>query len=198
VGASRLDVDRFEWNEGGPTPATTAWLCYDDDALHLLFEVGDHHIAAADRDLNGATYEDSSVELFTDLGVEGRYLNFEANCVGVFKMAWQEDGWQERGIGRDLISRDLADRVAVTTSVAGPTREPRPDDEGWWLAATVPFDAVRAFTGVDVAPEAGTEWGANVYRSGVETVEQKATWNPTPTPEPDYHSPEHFGRFRFG
>lgn len=197
--AARLDVDRFNWHDGGPKPRTTAWLLYDEDALYARFDVEDNNISAAVTELNGPTFRDSSVELFADPNPEAdsRYVNFEANCCGVFKLAWQEEGWQERGIGRDLIPAALAEGIRVETSVDGPTREPRPDDEGWWLAAAIPFSVLREFTGVAVDPEPGTVWRANVYRSGVARDEMKATWNPMATPEPDYHSPEYFGRFRF-
>lgn len=197
--AERLDVNRFNWHDGGPKLRTTAWLLYDEDAIYARFDVEDHDISSTVTELNGPTFRDSSVELFADPnpGVDSRYFNFEANCCGFFKLAWQEEGWQERGIDRDLIPGDLAERIRVETSVEGPTREPRSDDEGWWLAAAIPFPVLREFTGVAVDPEPGTVWRANVYRSGVARDELKATWNPMPTPEPDYHSPEYFGRFRF-
>lgn len=197
--ANRLSIDQFNWHESGPRPGTTAWLLYDSDALYTLFQVDDRSISSAVTELNGPTYRDSSVELFVDPAPDAnsRYWNFEANCCGQFKLAWQEEGWQEREVGRDLIPPDLADEVRVETSVSGPTRKPRADDEEWWLATRLPFETLASFTGVEIAPDTGAEWMANVYRSGVESDEQKATWNPMPTPEPDYHSPAYFGRFLF-
>jgi hypothetical protein len=197
--ADRLDVDRFNWYDGGPKPRTTAWLLYDEDYLYARFDVADNDISSAVTELNGPTFQDSSVELFADPnpGADSRYFNFEANCCGVFKLAWQEEGWQERGIGRELISAELAEEIRVETSVEGPTREPLPDDEGWWLTAAIPFSVLCEFTGAAIEPEPETVWRANVYRSGVARDEMKATWNPMPTPEPDYHSPEYFGQFRF-
>lgn len=200
--ADRLYVDRFNWHDDGPKPATTAWLLYDDDALYAQFDVEDHNISSAVTELNGPTFRDSSVELFADLDPDAdgdtRYFNFEANCCGFFKLAWQREGWQERGLGRDLISPELAEEIRVETSVDGPTRGPRESDRGWWLAAAIPFSVFGEFTGVDVDPKEETTWRANVYRSGVEDDSMKATWNPMPTPEPDYHSPGFFGRFLFG
>lgn len=200
--ANELAVDSFNWHDGGPKPLTTARALYDDAALYLQFDVEDANISSRVTELNGPTFEDSSVELFFDPtpDADANYCNFEANCCGVFKLGWQEDGWQEdgwqeRGIERDLLSPTLAERIEVRTSEAGPTREPRPDDERWWLAATIPFDVLSEFTGASVVPEG--EWRANVYRSGVESDARRATWNPMDTPEPDYHSPEYFGRFAF-
>ncbi|WP_231187877.1 carbohydrate-binding family 9-like protein [Haladaptatus sp. DYF46] len=197
--ANRIDVDQFNWHRDGPKPSLTARILYDDDALYLQFHVEDHNISSLVTDLNGPTYRDSSVELFADPNPneDSRYFNFEANCCGYFKLAWQEKGWQERDIGRDLVSASVAERVRVETSIEGPTREPRDDDEGWWLAAALPFSVLRSLTGIDIDPDSDTVWRGNVYRSGVPSDEQKATWNPMPTQVPAYHSPTYFGRFTF-
>lgn len=195
--ADRLDVDQFNWHVEGPKPETTARMLYDSRRLYLQFRVEDREISSKVTELNGPTFQDSSVELFADPNPDedSRYFNFEANCCGYFKLGWQEEGWQERGIERDLLPATLAERIDVETSIEGETREPQPDDEGWWLAASIPFAVLAEFTGIDIDP--GTVWRGNVYRSGVATTSQMASWNPMPTAEPAYHSPEHFGRFRF-
>ncbi|GAA0237424.1 carbohydrate-binding family 9-like protein [Haladaptatus pallidirubidus] len=197
--ANRIEVDQFNWHRDGPKPSLTARILYDDETLYLHFHVEDHRISSQVTELNGPTYLDSSVELFADPNPneDSRYFNFEANCCGYFKLAWQEEDWQERDIGRDLVSMRVAEQIRVETSVEGSTREPRDDDTGWWLAAAIPFSVLRSLTGVDVGPTPGTVWRGNMYRSGVSSDEQKATWNPMPTEEPAYHSPEYFGRFRF-
>lgn len=198
--ANELSIDQFNWHTTGPKQLTTARFLYDDDALYCQFLVEDHNISAAVTELNGPTFQDSSVELFADPnpGDDDRYFNFEVNCCGQFKLGWQRDGWQERDLDRDLIDPELADRIRVASSVEGPVRESRPSDEEWWLAAEIPLSVLRQFTGVDIDPKTDTTWRGNVYRSGVERESLKATWNPMPTPEPDYHSPEYFGRLRFG
>jgi hypothetical protein len=195
--ANALPVDQFNWHEQGPQPTTTARLLYDEEALYCHFDVEDRNISASVTELNGPTFQDSSVELFADPDDGNHYFNFEVNCCGTFKLAWQRYDFRDRDIGRDAVPVEFAEQIDVTTSVEGPTREPRPDDEGWWLVATIPFETLSAFTGIDVAPTAGTEWAANVYRSGVASDSQKASWNPMPIPEPTYHSPEYFGRLQF-
>ena len=195
--ANEFDVAEFSWYEGGPKPVTRGRVLYDERALYIRFDVEDQHITAEVTKLNGPTFQDSSVEFFADPAPDSKYFNFEANCCGQFKLAWQEPGWSKRGIGRDLISRELADRIDVETSVPGPTKRAEPTDEGWWLAAAIPFDVLSEFTGLDLNPSSGTKWRGNFYRSGVVSDSQKATWNPIPKPEPAYHSPECFGRLRF-
>ncbi|WP_049895526.1 carbohydrate-binding family 9-like protein [Halopiger xanaduensis] len=195
-----VDLEEFTWHDGGSDPklTTTARVCYDERALFLQFHAEDDDITASVTELNGPTFEDSSVELFADPtpDADSRYFNFEPNCCGQFKLAWQEAGWEERGIGRTLIDPDLAERIDVRTSVPGPTKESRPDDEDWWLAARIPFDVLSDVTGLEIRPTSGTEWRGNFYRSGLPD-HQKSTWNPIEKATPDYHSPEYFGRLRF-
>ncbi|WP_226042632.1 carbohydrate-binding family 9-like protein [Natrinema sp. DC36] len=196
--AAEFRIDEFSWYEGGPKPLTTGRVCYDDEAIYLQFFVEDPDIIAAVTELNGPTFEDSSVEFFADPtpDEDSMYVNFEPNCCGQFKLAWQAAGWQERGIDRDLVSPELASRISVRTSVPGPTTAGDSADN-WWLAAAIPFDVLSRLTGREIAPTAGTEWRGNFYRSGVASDSQKATWNPIEKPVPDYHSPEYFGRLRF-
>lgn len=192
-------LEEFTWHDGSaPKPRTTGRVCYDDRALYLQFHVEDADITASVTELNGPTFEDSSVELFADPNpdADSRYFNFEPNCCGQFKLAWQEAGWEERGVGRTLIEPESADRIAVETSVPGPTKEAQPDDESWWLAAEIPFAVLREVTGLEIRPSSGTEWRGNFYRSGLPDP-RKSTWNPIEKPDPDYHSPECFGRLRF-
>jgi hypothetical protein len=106
--ANRLAIDQFNWHDGGPKPLTPARLLYDDDALYLQCHVEDEQISSSVTELNGPTFQDSSVELFADPAPDSdddytRYFNFEANCCSFFKLAWQEDGWQDRGVGRELL-----------------------------------------------------------------------------------------------
>lgn len=197
-GANELPIDQFSWSEGGFRPATTVWLLYDDEALYFRTWAEDRAISSRVTEHNGPTFEDSSVELFADPtpGEDSFYFNFEVNCCGFFKLAWQADDPAEQTGDRDMVPPDLAEEVRVGTTVEGPTREPRPGDESWELRAAIPFAVLEALTGVGMDVGPGTEWRGNCYRSGVPD-EQKASWNPIDLPEPVYHSPEYFGRLVF-
>ncbi|WP_101295879.1 carbohydrate-binding family 9-like protein [Halegenticoccus soli] len=192
-------LNEFNWYESGPQLEATARALYDAEALYLLFHVEDQSISASVTELNGPTFEDSCVEFFATPASRhpNHYLNFEANCCGTFKLAWQKRGWQVRGLDRDLVTPSLAADVRVAASEPGPTRQPTADDESWWLAAEIPFAVLRALTGLPFTPDTGSVWRANFHRTGVETPSQEVTWNPVDTDEPKFHSPECFGRLRF-
>ncbi|RDZ39715.1 hypothetical protein C5B86_18280 [Haloferax sp. Atlit-19N] len=193
-------LDEYAWGDE-PGPETTVRALFDAEALYLQFHVEDDEITADVTELNGPTFEDSSVELFAtpappDDGSPGRYFNFEANCCGTFKLAWQEPNWRERDIGRDLVSPTDAAAVEVETSVPGPTKTASPDDDAWWLAARLPRSTLQSLTGLPLELDSETVWRGNFYRSGLPDA-QKGTWNRIELPEPTYHSPAYFGRIEF-
>jgi hypothetical protein len=190
-------LDQYPWGaELGPS--TTARALHDGDALYLQFHAEDDAISAEVTELNGPTFEDSSVEFFASphAAPRGEYFNFEANCCGTFKLAWQEPNWRERGIGRDLVPRELAAEIDVATSISGRTRSPEPDDDHWWLASRIPRKTLRSLTGHPVRFDEDSAWRGNFYRSGVRDA-AKGTWNRIDLSEPTYHSPEFFGRIEF-
>lgn len=197
--ATPAELASFNWYKSGSKPVTTVRALYDDSSIYFQFDVEDKYISSSVTELNGPTYEDSCVEFFTTPGTDPTdpYLNFEANCCGFFKLAWQEPGWQERDIGRDLINDELAADISIETSINNDTKTPAPSDGGWWLAAEIPFDILSSFTGRHISPTKGTHWRGNFHRTGVQTPSQKASWNPIETEEPAFHTPEHFGRLVF-
>lgn len=192
--ASRLEVAEHPWDPDASGPVATAGLLYDDRALYLQFLVDDDRIRAADRPLNGEVWRDSCVELFASPRPEQRaYVNFEANCLGQFLV-----GYGPNREDRRLIESSVAERIRVETSVEGPRKDPAPDDQGWWLAAALPFEALGEFVGRDVTPGPGTEWRGNAYCCRGEPEPRYVAWAPIDAPDPDFHRPEAFGRFTFG
>ncbi|SFL44180.1 Carbohydrate-binding family 9 [Halogranum rubrum] len=193
-------LDQYPWGDE-PGPSTTARVLYDTEALYLQFHADDTEITADVTELNGPTFADSSVEFFATPAPAtnedpGNYFNFEANCCGTFKLAWQEPNWREREIGRSLVSPAAAASVTVETSVPGPTKSASPDDVSWWLAARIPWSTLRSLTDLSLRPDSETVWRGNFYRSGVPD-EAKGTWNRIGLPTPVYHSPRFFGRIDF-
>jgi len=191
--ADRLAVDEFPWYDGGKKQATQVALLYDRQCLYALFICEDRHIHAVETRPNGDVYLDSCVEMFIrpGTGTEG-YFNLEANCCGTMHL-----GFGPGREGRRPAPPSVFNRICLTTSVPTATREETPADDGWWLAAAVPFDAVAELAGAEVAPAIGDVWEGNFYRCGGRTDPQYACWNPIRWEKPDYHRPECFGTLVF-
>lgn len=191
---SRADVatiDRFPWDTGKTRETASARALYDEDALYLQYQVEDKRIVADTTSLNGPVYEDSAVEYFASPDpADRRYFNFEVNCVGTVHLGWGPDRTR-----REHVNPETADAIRVATSVDGPVTEPDPDDQTWWLAATLPFKALSRFTGTEISPGPGTTWKGNFQRLGGGS--EFAVWSTIEAPEPDFHRPEAFGGFEF-
>ncbi len=192
--AERLAIDEYPWYVSGDKQDTTVALLYDDEALHALFVCADKHISAVETEPNGNVYLDSCVELFAWPGQvgEGGYFNFEANCCGTVHL-----GYGPGRSDRRLAPPSVHERIAVATCIPTPTKDESPNDDGWWLAATIPFAALGELTGTEIAPGPGSTWRANFYRCGGKTDDQYACWNVIDFERPSFHLPEFFGELIF-
>ena len=191
--AEPIGIDVFPWYTGGRRQLTTVRALYDEQAIYLQFLCEDRHIWSRATELNGAVWEDSCVEMFaiTDPAGSG-YYNLEMNACGQMLM-----GFGPGRTDRKPITADLASAITLRTSVPGQTKDDSPDDNGWWLAARVPFETIEAFTGQAAKPSAGSVWRGNFYRCGGKTDSQHACWNPIVNDHPDFHRPEFFGELVF-
>ncbi len=195
--ADRLEIDEYPWYTSGLKQATAVAVLYDDEAIYLLFVCEDKHISAVETLANSNVHIDSCVEFFATIDPDGRwgkwgYFNFEANCCGAAKL-----GFRPGPEWRTLAPAELVETIRVNTSIPTPTKDESPDDDGWWLAAAIPFSAISEMVDGDVAPKSGDTWRANFYRCGGKTDPQYAAWNPIDLPEQDYHRPEFFGNLEF-
>lgn len=197
--ANSIRIDDHPWYGEAPAERNvpieaTAQLLYDEQALYIQYEVIDGHQQATTTELNGRVWTDSCVELFANPVPDRRhYFNFEANCTGHFRLGF--------GPGREdrrLVPPELADAVRVETSVSGPRKEPEPGtDKRWWLAAALPFDALRAFTGLDFDHSSGAVWRGNLQCCREDSAPSYAVWSSIDGPSPDFHRPDQFGRLVF-
>jgi len=194
VQADRLSISEFPWYESGQKQGTDVALLYDDEAIYALFVCEDRHIHAVETRPNGNVYLDSCVELFAAPAPDrdGGYFNFEANCCGTVHL-----GFGPGRQGRRLAPESVLDRIRVKTCFPLPTKRESDADDGWWLAAAIPFAAVAELADFPVAAGPEGVWRANLYRCGGKTDPQYACWNPIQWEKPDYHRPEFFGTLAF-
>jgi hypothetical protein len=192
--AERLEIDRYPWYVKGGKQATSVAVLYDDQALYLLAVCEDKHIYSVETRPNGNVYLDSCVEFFCmpDPDKQQGYFNFEANCCGTVHL-----GWGPGRPDRKLAGPEVHSLLKVCTSIPMPTRDESPNDDGWWLAAMIPFTAIAKLSGKKFAPKGGDAWRANFYRCGGKTEDQYAAWNHIDIQQPDFHRPDFFGTLRF-
>jgi alpha-galactosidase len=107
-----------------------------------------------------------------------KYFEFEAAPTG----EWVDLGLQITPNGR-VTDWDFASGMTTAASLL---------DQTLTVSIRIPWSSILP------KPEAGDEWRANLFRCvGPEAPERYLAWQPTRTPEPNFHVPEAFGYLRF-
>ena len=176
---------------------TTVRSLYDEKAIYVQFICDDTHIYADHTEINSSVCLDSCVEFFAmpEPDKNSRYFNLEINCCGTFLLGW---GRNIQEISSAFVDPKLSTKyLKIATSVQGATKEESPQDNGWWVAASIPFELISELSGRQIQPISGPKWRANFYRCGGKTDQQYACWSWIDHPKPDYHRPEFFGELVF-
>jgi hypothetical protein len=99
---------------------------------------------------------------------------------------------------------DLAIRLTATGREtdwqfqSGMTAAARVEADAITLAMRIPWAAMRGETSQLAAPRAGARWRANLYRCvGQDPQRGYLAWQPTLTPQPNFHVPHRFGWLEF-
>jgi hypothetical protein len=194
------DFENPVWQECEPVPIEHYWsgepamssrhaearICWSDEALHVRFVgkqqeplmVADHPdtdkktIGLWDRDV-------CEIFLAPDPSKPWRYFEFEAAPNG----EWIDLGIEVRPDGRET-DWDYASGFTTAAKIEG---------ERLLVGMRIPWSESLP------KPRRGDVWRVNVFRCvGPEAPERYLAWQPTRTPEPNFHVPEVFGVLRFG
>jgi hypothetical protein len=158
--AQAVPIDTYPWRTEPADLRATARLAYDDAALYALFHVVDGHIQAESRPLNGDVWRDSCVEVFVspERVTRRHYVNIETNCAGQLLVKFGDSRSDRRAI-----TPGQAAGFQIETFHPGPANAPLPTDDGWWLAARIPFDTLGEFIEIDVVPDYDAVWQGNLF-----------------------------------
>jgi len=184
--AETVVIDRHWSGESAPEVRYfTAKLLWSDEALYARFEAEQHEplvvsdtpklskksIGLWDRDV---------CEIFVapDAGQSEKYFEFEVAPTG----EWLDVSIEMRPDRRNA-DWDYRSGMTVATRI---------ETNKVISAIRIPWSAF------DRKPSVGDEWRGNLYRCvGRDPTRGYVAWQPTMTPEPNFHVPERFGEFLF-
>jgi len=188
-----LTIGHYQWTGNGYEPRVEARLCLTDRFLYVRFDVEEKKVRARFTRFQDPVYKDSCVEFFVDAfpGLRRGYLNFEANAIGTFLVAFGPDRHSRSPLRKEDL-RGFKSASSVKRPLDGEIEAGH-----WTLAYRIPLDLFRRIYGRPIRP--GDRGSANFYKCGDETeYPHYGAWSPVATPSPDFHRPEFFGTIVFG
>lgn len=179
----------------GHFPKVEARLAYDEEALYLMWQVADRFVLARAGQDQEAVFKDSCVEFFftpgTDLSLG--YFNLEMNCGGTILFHFQKEPRKDSVVLSETDCRAV-ERVHSLPKIVDPEIR---EAVTWTLACRIPLSVIARHCPV-VRPEPGAVWQANFFKCADGSSHPHwLTWARVPSPTPDFHRPEAFGRIIF-
>lgn len=183
--------------EDGATPKqpTVVRVAWDEKALHVRFDCGDHHAWGTMTRRDDPIWQEEAVEVFLAPGADDPvdYFEFEVSPRGVLFDARIHNPTSLRA---DLRA-DVAWDCPGIQWAAGSHPTERQD---WWAALSIPWKGILPASVSGAEREFPRSWRANFYR--IDRPEGEAAefsaWSPTLATPADFHKPARFGVLSLG
>lgn len=183
---SRVDVaymDKFPWPRLNQ-PFSMAQMVWDEQGIQVKMQTDERPRFMNLRDFSEVVYTENCMELFLmpDPVRDRRYFNWGFNPAGAML----------HSIGADRYNRELLNARSWEKLFRLHTE---PCAWGWALYFYIPFDYLREyFPQMDVRE--GMEMRGNLFKIADGTdAPHYGCWSYIDTDNPDFHTPEFFGRF---
>ena len=181
-------IDRVNWPEASAARPFAAFAAaYSSTGIYINYIVRGRGLRAENTTDLSAVASDSCVEFFVEPHGDGRYWNFEFNCIGALNASHRV----ERSNPTRLSPAELA-QVKRWPSLGTAAIKGTDGMHSWQLLVFIPFSLL----GLKGVPEGSIR--ANFNKCGSATVEPHfLSWSPIRTPKPDFHRVEYFGTLTF-
>lgn len=184
-------IDCINWPVEYPEkPVVYFKLVRIKNGLLVKFHVNEDVIRATFTLDNQPVFRDSCVELFIDPSGDGTYYNFEFNALGTLLL-----GFGVSRHDREIALPEITNLVKRQSSLGTVAFDYLRNKSPWHLTVIIPYTSFFHHTILSLE---GKVIRGNLQKCGDDLpVPHYLTWNPIPTPHPDYHKPEYFGIFDF-
>jgi hypothetical protein len=188
-----LNVHNLLWDQHGYAPVSMGQICYTDLGIHVKLTSYETEVTGRYENMNDPVYTDSCMEFFFQINPEtdGRYLNFETNCLGTLLLGFGATRETRKQLNFDFRTV-LGMKSTLTKDTIGSYSGPF-----WSVEYTIPFSFLEELYG-PIHVKSGKKIAANVYKCGDQTkYEHYMSWNYVGNEVPQFHSPEFFGEMIF-
>lgn len=178
-------IDRYWDGRKAPANLATEVQCaWNEGNLYFQFlapfvDLYVNEAWAHDESVYGL-WERDVVEVFLRPEVSAAYFELEVSPLGQ---------WLDALVREPRKDVDFAWRSGMKVQC-----EIDPQRKLWMARLTLPVDSMVTALQLDFEPKAGDIWKANLCRvCGAEPAREYLAWQPTFTPQPDFHVPAAFG-----
>jgi len=184
-------LEQTPWEAFRYKPKVQFRIAHSNNAIWLKYYVEEENILADNTEPNSSVSRDSCVEFFFDPLGNGKYYNFEFNCIGTIHLAYGPDRHSRTFVDPDQIH----EKILIRSSLGDRAFEEKGGGHRWEMTMVLPAEILTSHSDIELR---GRSSRANFYKCGDNTaVKHYVTWNPVGTPRPDYHRPEFFGTLIF-
>ena len=180
-----LEVNNILWLPDAGIRMTQQ-ICYDEEKLYIHQTAAESQIRAEHTELLAQVCEDSCMEFFFCPKEDSdRYFNFEWNLNGALYLGFRT--------GRENAVRlQLKDHKKLFAFRGAKTAD------GWEIFYEIPMSFIQLFV-PEFSLQTGKQIRANCYKCGDLTPKPHyLSWNPSTSPDPDFHRPQDFGTMVLG
>ncbi len=166
-------------------PETEFRAFHTGDKLYMRFDVREQLTFARYADDSGDIWTDSACEFYFSL--DGKtYYTVEMNCIGYMLIAYYPEPRKNAiRAGEEILSQ--VERITTLGREAFGIRE---GDNSWSLTMVLPISICHQHK---LESWDGLKLTANLYKCGNRPEQPHfISWQPVPTPKPDFHSPQFF------
>lgn len=183
----KMNIGIANWG-GDYRPNTWAQLAYiKGQGFWLRLHCDEQNPRRTFTQPDQPVFQDSCLEGFINFNPDDPkigYINFEINANGAMWCA----------VGRQRHGRIFLRRLGIQV----PQPEVQMDAQGWTATVLIPLELIYSVYG-EIPFEQGSRLAGNFYKCGDATEQPHyLSWAPIPLPNPDYHTPEHFGVLTLG
>lgn len=163
-------------------------IAYDENHFYLRYLVKENHPKAVTTEINGPVWEDSCVEFFIALNVNG-YYNLEFNCIGT-----QLCGYGVSNTNRSCLDKNIVESIKTYSTLGNKPIDRHDNPTEWTLDIIVP-KSVFIYDNIELSP--GNEFSVNFFKCGDNQKQRHfLSWNAIDNPTPNFHLPDYFGKIR--
>ena len=184
-------IDELNWERFSYKPQVQFKIAHSNNQIWLKYKVSEENILAERTKVNSHVFRDSCVEFFFDPLADGKYYNFEINCIGTILLAY---GPHRKA--REYVSpKTIESTIKVESSLGTQPFVEKTGGHTWEITMILPAEILTHNPGIQLK---GLKSQGNFYKCGDATSEPHyLSWNPINTGNPDFHRPEYFGELIF-